>query len=424
MAILLFGVNHTTAPVELRERLYIDNAKIGNVLRGLCNLPRVEEAVVLSTCNRIEVYTASSSMSAPIDYLADYAQLPADEIVPHLYGREGYDAAQHLFRVAAGLDSLVIGETQILGQVSEALEAACAHGTAGRQLGSLFQHALAAGKRARTETVISEGAFSIGRVAVELAHSLFPDLENRPVLVLGAGQMSELTAKHLSENGVKPVFVANRTHAHAVELAERLGGRAIHYTDLSDTLTIVDILISSTSAPHYVLNAEEISQAMAKRQGRPLFLIDIAIPRDIDPAVAEIPNVHLYNIDDLQTITAQSCHRRLTEVPKVEGIIADEVDRWRRRQAGMDLAPVIAALRSSFEEARQTELARSANMLATLTPEQQQAVEAMTSSMLNKILHTPTVRLKELMARRQTDLPVPLLCELFDLTPTTSEEER
>jgi len=424
MAIQIFGVNHTTAPVALRERLYIDHARVGEVLRELCELPRVEEAVVLSTCNRTEVYTASASVSAPIDFLAQYANITVDEITPHLYDHEGYNAARHLFRVAAGLDSLVIGETQILGQVSGALETACTYGTVGRQLSSLFQHALAAGKRVRTETVISEGTFSIGRVAAELARSLFPDLQNRAALVLGAGQMSEITAKHLAEYGVHPILVANRTHAHAVDVANRLGGQAIHYTDLGDALTQVDILISSTSAPHYVLNAGEVLQAMAKRGDRPLFLIDIAIPRDIDPAVAELPNVHLYNIDDLQAITAQSSHRRLAEVPKVEEIVAEEVERWRRRRAGMDIAPVISALRDSFAQVRRTELARSAKVLAELTPEQQQAVEALTAAMLNKILHAPTVRLKELMARHHSDLPVSLLCELFDLTPTPSEEEK
>ncbi len=424
MAIFLFGINHTTAPVELRERLYVEQPALGQVLRGLCDLPVVDEAVLLSTCNRTEVSIAGSAASTPLEYLLHCAGIAAEEITPHLYHCADDDAARHLFRVAAGLDSQVVGETQILGQVAAALQTAVVCGSAGHQLRSLFQHALAAGKRTRAETMISEGAFSIGRVAVELARSLFPDLNNRAVLVLGAGQMSELTAKHLADSGVQPIFVANRTHAHAVELAARLGGRAIHYAELCGVLEVVDILISSTSAPHYVLDPALIAEAMVRRAGRPLFLIDIALPRDIDPAVAELPGVHLYNMDDLQAVTAHSSHRRLAEVPKAELIVVEEVERWRRRQAERDIAPVITALRESFEAVRQNEFTRHSTLLASLTPEQQRAVEMMTSAMLNKILHAPSVRLKELVAQQHAELPVSLLCELFDLELTASEEEK
>jgi len=415
MSIFLSGINHTTAPVDLRECLFFEHERLGEALRALHGMPGIDEAVILSTCNRTEVYTTGNNLSEPLDHLAQSAALPIALLRQHQYHYADDDAARHLFRVAAGLDSQVVGETQILGQVAAALEMACACGSACGQLRGLFQCALAAGKRARDETMISEGAFSVGRVAVELARSLFPDLRNRPVLLLGAGQMSELTARHLAECGVQPIFVASRTHAHAEELAARLGGRAISYTGLHEALAQVDILISSTSAPHYVLYADMVAAAMAARNGRPLFLIDIALPRDIDPEVAAIPNVHLYNLDDLQSATTQCGDRRQAEVPRVEAIIADEVERWRRRQAGQEIAPVISALRRAFDDVRRSELARASGTLATLTPEQRCAVEAMTTSMLNKILHTPTVRLKELMACNPDELPVSLLCELFDL---------
>lgn len=415
MTISLFGINHTTAPVALRERLFLERDRLAGVLRALCELPGIEEAVILSTCNRTEVYTSGHSQEQSLDSLAQLAALPGELLRAHGYAACDEEAVRHLFRVAAGLDSQVVGETQILGQVAAALQMAGACGSAGGQLRGLFEHALAAGKRAREETLISAGAFSVGRVAVELAHSLFPELHHRPVLLLGAGQMSELTAQHLAACGVQPIFVANRTHEHAETLAARLGGRAIGYGELHQALAQVDILISSTSAPHYVLSAEVVAAAMTAREGRPLFLIDIALPRDIDPAVAALPNVHLYNLDDLQAVTAQCGDRRQAEVPRVEEIIVEEMARWRQRQAGREIAPLISALRRSFDEVRRAELTRASAMLATLTPEQQRAVEAMTGAICQKILHTPTVRLKELLARRPGESPVALVCELFDV---------
>jgi glutamyl-tRNA reductase len=423
MPVVLVGLNHITAPIALRERLYLSGAQCQAFLTGVRALPGVQEAVAVSTCNRTEVYAVADAFLDLVDWLALTAHLPATELLPHLYLQEDTAAISHLFEVASGLDSLVMGEMQILGQLREALAHASAGGTVGRVLSTLFQHALATGKRARAETAISAGAFSVGRAAVELARTLFPNLRASPVLVLGAGTMSELTARHLSAHGVQTIFVANRTHAHAQELAERLGGFAIHYDNLQSTLVEVDILISATSAPHYVLHAQEIAQVMHARAGRPLCLIDIALPRDIDPAAGDLPEVHLYNVDALQTITKDEHYRRLCEIPKVKAIISEEVDHWQHRLAAQDAAPVIAALRHSFEEIRQAELARQASALGSLSPEQRASVDYLTTALINKLLHTPTVRLKEALAQQASATPLELLCTLFDLAHPASELE-
>jgi glutamyl-tRNA reductase len=418
--IVLVGLNHTTAPLALRERLYIGKSAQGRLLGELTALPGVEEAVILSTCNRTEVYADARDLSTLVNFLAGRAAIPHDALLDHLYVEQGPEATRHLFRVAAGLDSLVIGEQQILGQVGEALEIATAANTARRNLIGLFQHALAAGKRARTETAISEGAFSVGRIAVELARSLFTDLAGHAVLILGAGKMSELSARHLAAHGAAPLFVANRTPDHARVLADKLGAEVVAFTDLAVKLVEVDILISSTGAPHLVLHRDVITQAMAQRDGRPLFMIDIAVPRDIDPDAAEIPGVYLYNIDDLDTVAESVSRQRQEEIPRVEAIVSEEVERWRHRQAGLEAAPVISALRDSCERLRRDELDRVAGSLASLTPEQRAAVESLTASLVSKLLHTPTVHLKSLLARERAALP--LVCELFDLAPTDDED--
>lgn len=419
--IVLVGLNHTTAPLTLRERLYVGKTAQGHLLRELAALPGVDEVVVLSTCNRTEVYAVACDLTTLVNFLADHAELSHDALLAHLYVMQGADAARHLFRVAAGLDSLVVGETQILGQVADALAFAMEFDTAGRHLSTLLQHAVAAGKRVRSETGISDGAFSVGRIAVELARSLFTDLTGRSVLVLGAGKMSELSAIHLAANGASPIYVANRTPDHARELAEKLGAQIVPFTELTTRLTEVDILLSSTGAPHIVLPRETVAQAVRQRPDRPLFMIDIAIPRDIDPAVADIPNVHLYNIDDLDTVADSCCRLREEEIPRVEALVGEEVERWRHRQAGLEAAPVICALRDTFEATRQAELERMTGLLTTLTPEQRAAVDALTLSLVNKLLHTPTVHLKTLVSREQQALP--LVCELFNLTISPDEKD-
>jgi glutamyl-tRNA reductase len=337
-----------------------------------------------------------------------------------LYVHEGSAAVHHLFRVAGGVDSLVVGETQILGQIRAALARARTQGTAGRRLTGVFHHALATGKRARTETAISTGAFSVGRAGAELARTLVPDLPQATVLIVGAGAMAELAARHLMALGARMPIIANRTLRHAETLADRLGGRAIGLAGIEAVLTQVDLVISSTSAPRYVLQAGDIARAMARREGRPLCLIDIAVPRDIDPAAGELPHVYRYDMDDLLRVTEGERRRRLAEAPQVEAIIAQEVERCMQRQAGLDAAPTIAALRLRFERTRQAELARLHRTGAALNPEQQAAVEAMTRTLVNKLLHTPTVQLKHALAQQPGCEADDVLCTLFALTDTTT----
>jgi glutamyl-tRNA reductase len=416
MSILLIGLNHTTAPVELRERLYFSGAPLADLLGTLQGLPGVEEAVALCTCNRSEFLTAGDDVrDAVMALLAEQAQVDLPTLISHLYCYEGRTAIEHLFRVACGLDSLVIGETQILKQVRDALDAACRQGTAGGQLIGLVQQAVAVGKRARSQTGISQGSFSIGHAGVEFARNLFPNLSQSPVLILGAGKISELTVRHLAAQGVQSIIVANRTHAHAVELAERLQGRAIHYHELEDALATVDILISSTGAPHLILHAETVARTMSRRNQRPLCLIDLAVPRDVDPAAGAIPQVHLFNIDDLQEVAERANASRRAAVPEVEAIIAEAVERCCCRRAGQELGAVIAAMRHAFEDVRQSELDRLRPLLASLTPEQQAAIEAMTASMVNKMLHEPTVRLKAMAVANPDSQPHEVLSELFGL---------
>lgn len=413
MTFQLIGLNHTTAPVALRERLFFGTGMLPTLLKELVMLPGIDEVAILSTCNRTEIVCSGDDAAPVVGWLAQHAHMAADELLPHLYQHTDREAMAHLFRVASGLDSQVIGETQILKQLRDALEIACEQHVVGKTLSCVLQQALATGKRARTVTAISEGTFSIGRAGVELVHSLFPALHESPVLMLGAGKISELTARHLADNGVKTIFVANRTHAHAEELAGRLGGQAIHYSELAATLVEVDILISSTSAPHYVLLADEITSTMHVRHGRPLCLIDLAVPRDIEPAAGEIPGVHLFNIDDLRDVADSNADLRRAEIPKVEAIINESIVRCRHRLAGQDAAGAIVGLRESFERVRQEELARNASLLSNVTQEQRTAIEAMTDALVKKLLHIPTVRLKELLASVPGQQKDEMVCKLF-----------
>lgn len=334
MHLVVTGLNHETAPVELREKLSITDARLSDALADLKTLDTVTECLILSTCNRTEVYTYTSAETddaAVIRWMADFCELPQEDFASHLYTHPGRKAVEHLFGVAAGIKSMVVGEYQILGQVKGAYSIASNKGFTGPALNPLFQQAIKVGKRVRTETEIGRGAFSIGSAAVQLVRSIFDDLSGRTVLVLGAGKMGELAITHLASSGVSTVLVANRTYEKAVELASRFNGRPISFEELQSALESADIVIASTGAEEPVINCEMVSSAMRVRRGRPIFFIDIAVPRDIEANVADIGNAFVYDIDDLKAVVKADAAGRQAEIAKVETIIAEEVAGFMKR---------------------------------------------------------------------------------------------
>lgn len=398
MHLILVGLSHKTAPIEIRERLTFPAHKQEEALSLLTSSPAIAEAVIISTCNRTEIYAVASSdegTDAVIDFMAEYHSLDRHELVRSLYMYRGETVVRHLFRVVASLDSMVIGEAQILGQVKEAYDHALNHCATGKIFNKLFRQSFEVGKRVRTETEIGENAVSISYAAIELAKKVFDTLEGRTILVLGAGKMSELTAKHLVSNGVKSVLVANRTFERAQELADRFNGEAIRYDDLYVRMHDADIVISSTAATHYVITKEHVAQAMRGRGGRALFLIDIAVPRDIEPSVNDLGNVFLYDIDDLSGVVESNLEERMREAHRAETIIDEEFAVFTRWRETLEVEPTVAAMRARAEVIRQGELEKACKRLGNLSDKEKQTIDALTCAIVNKMLHGPTQRLKQ-----------------------------
>jgi len=404
MHLTLVGLSHKTAPVEIREKLTFPAQRQEDALIRLTSTDSVSEAVIVSTCNRTEIYAVTSAgvdgPAAIIDFIADYHDLDPHELVRYLYISEGDAVVRHLFRVVASLDSMVLGEAQILGQVKEAYEHSCVHQTSGRVFHKLFRQSFEVGKRVRTETEIGENAVSISYAAIELAKKVFESLDGRCVLILGAGKMSELTAKHLVANGVKRVLVANRTYERAVELAEKFGGEAIRYDELFERMHDADIVISSTAATHYVITRDKIAQA-AKHRRDPLFLIDIAVPRDIDPACSSVDDVFLYDIDDLSGVVSTNLEERMAEAKRAEVIIEEEMDEFERWIESMEVVPTVAAIRAKAEQVRTEELEKALKRLGGLSEKELQTIEALSCAIVNKMLHGPTARLKQVASEKR-----------------------
>ena len=404
MHLTLVGLSHKTAPVEIREKLTFPAGRQEEALSLLTSSPSVAEAVIVSTCNRTEIYAVTASgidgPGAIIDFIADYHDLDRRELTRYLYIAEGEAVIRHLFRVVASLDSMVLGEAQILGQVKEAYDHSFTNGASHRVFNKLFRQSFEVGKRVRTETDIGENAVSISYAAVELAKKVYETLEGRTILVLGAGKMSELPAKHLVSNGVKKVLVANRTYERAKELADRFNGEAIVYEHLFDRLAEVDIVISSTAATHYVVTKDKVAAARKGRKGSPLFLIDIALPRDIDPAVNDLADVYLYNIDDLNGVVSQNLEERMVEAERAEVIIAEEMAAFERWLESMEVIPTVAAIREKAEAVRQEELEKALKRLSGLSEKELETVEALSCSIVNKMLHGPTARLKKAVGEK------------------------
>lgn len=417
MHLLTLGLNHRTAPVEIREQLAVAEEDQPAALAWLLAQPETREAAILSTCNRSELYLGSGGdgLAAARRFLSEWRGLNTDALDPHLYVFRDLEAAHHLLRVACGADSLVLGESQILSQVRQALETAQHSGAARGLLNELFQRALHTGKRARTETDIGRGRLSISSAAVELAGQVFADLSSCSALLLGAGEMSELTAQYLVDGQVRRWWVANRTAARAEELAGRFGGVAVPFAAFPERLAEVDIVISSTAAPGFVLIPEMLRGVMRQRRGRPLFLIDIAVPRDVDPAVRGLDNVFLFDIDDLEQVVATHRQDREQELLKVEALIVQELDGFRHWLHALDAAPLIRELQRRAEELRQTELDRWRSRLERLPEEDRAMVEGILRGYANKLLHAPLVEVKRLANAEDGDLRLDTVRRLFDL---------
>jgi glutamyl-tRNA reductase len=405
MTIRLLGVNHRTAPIELRERLAIAPESLGKATLALLSTPGVGESMILSTCNRVELVT-SYEQAAPqiLDFLHRYFAVPAEELRPHLYEYEGSEAVRHLFRVASSLDSMVLGEPQILGQVKEAYTAARAVGAVQSSLERLLQTTFAVAKRVRTETQIGSASVSIASVAVDLAKKIFGSLDGKTVLLVGAGKMSELAARHLTQQGAHSTLIANRTFESAVRLAQTFGGRAVRFEDLHAVADQADIIITSTGAAQPIFRREHAQQFLHRRRHRPMFYIDIAVPRDVAPEVNRLEGAFVYHIDDLQSVAASHMNERGREAMQAEAIVQAEVERFTSGQQSLSAVPAIVSLQQSMEEMRQAELRRMQNKLESLTAEQRNAVEALTRGLINKVLHQPLQAMKA--AARNGDLTI------------------
>ncbi len=418
MSLVLVGLNHTTAPVEVRERLAIADDRLPEILGRLAGLPGVREACALSTCNRVELVLEASGLhhaQAAATALLEEQGVEPDLVLPVLYRLEGEAAVHHLFRVAAGLDSLVLGEPQILGQVKAAYAAAVQAETVGPSLNRLFHTVFRVAKRTRTETGLGTQPVSVGYAAAELARKIFDDLSTKRVLLLGAGGMAELTARHLLGGGVREVTVVNRTFERAQALASALGGRALPFEALNEGIRHADIVVASTAAQTPVVEAATVAGLMRARRQAPLFFVDIAVPRNVDPRVNDLPNVYLYDIDDLQGVIADGMKHRQEEAGRAEAIVGEEVEAFLRASRSREVVPTLLALRRRFEALGRAELGRAGAGLRDLTPEQRAAVERLTQALVAKLLHAPTANLKRLAEEAEVALYADALAALFDL---------
>ena len=418
MAMVVVGLNHKTAPVAVREQLAIAETDLAEPLAQFRHAS-LRELVILSTCNRVEIYMETSDTAACVaactDFLAAYRGVEPSAFEPHLVYRYDLEAARHLFRVAASLDSLVVGEPQILGQVKAAYQAAQQAGRAGSVFHQLFARALGVGKAVRHETGINDNAVSVSYAAVELAKKIFETLQHRTAMVLGAGETSELAARHLVRQGVTSIFVANRTHERAVRLAQALQGKAIAWEHVEEHLAHTDIVVSSTAAPEPIVDKAMVQRAMRTRRGQAMFFIDIAVPRDIDPQVNTLENVFLYDIDDLEHVIAANRREREREALVAEEIVWREARQFEQWLEAQDAAPTIVALRQWAERIRQAELDKALAKLGPLNERQRRALDALTSGLTNKFLHPPTVNLKRAAGQGRLRDAVQVARQLFNL---------
>jgi glutamyl-tRNA reductase len=416
MRFQLIGVNHKTAPVEVRERLAIPESRLPEACKRLAEHPSVAEGMIVSTCNRVEFIAHMKNGAGDLrEFMGEYFQVDPGEFERHLYEFREDEAIRHIFRVAASLDSMVVGEPQILGQVKEAYATARAVGAVRAQLDQLLTRAFAVAKRVRTETSVGSSSVSIASVAVELAKKIFGTLNGKSVYLVGAGKMSELAARHLLAHGASSIFVANRTYDRAIRLAQKFGGQAIEFSRLYETCDRADIVITSTGSPKFIFRREHGEKLMGLRRNRPMFFIDIAVPRDVDPEMNKLDGVFVYDIDDLQEAVTAHVADRKKEAEKAEAIVNGEVEKFHARLLTVDVVPTIVSLQDHFETIRQAEIDRVRGRLGPMSPDQELAVEALTRGIVNKIMHTPISTLKTAARDPESTTVIDLVRRLFNL---------
>ncbi|MFW5433668.1 glutamyl-tRNA reductase [Paenibacillus apiarius] len=432
MHIVVVGMNYRTAPVEIREKFALPESDWQEALLQLRQTKSVLECVMVSTCNRTELYVVVDRLHMCGYFIRSFMEqwfdIPRQQFTPYLYIYEDDQAVEHLFRVTSGLDSMVIGETQILGQIRSAFLFAQKQGTTGTWFNTLFKQAITLAKRAHAETNINDNAVSVSYAAVELGKRIFGSFHGKKVLILGAGKMSELTVKHLYANGAAEVMVANRTLERAEQLAKQFNGRAGTLDNASLLLRDADIVISSTGAKDYILSAAEVEQAMKNRRSRPLFLIDIAVPRDLDPHIGDVSNVFLYDIDDLEGIVESNLAIRRKEAAKIEALIADELEAFHQWLKMLGVTPVIRALQSKAERIHQDTIESLFNKLPDMSEREAKLIRRLTKSMLNQMMHDPILQIKELAAEKDGEDALRFFSQIFALeepeAATSSAEER
>jgi len=427
MNIIVVGLSHKTAPVEIRERVAFAPTAMESPLQQVADLPAIIEGMIVSTCNRVEFYATSRDPDAGIvqlrRFMASYHGLELEQLEKHLYDYQGEEAIRHVFRVSASLDSMVIGEPQILGQIKTAYGYATEFKTVGLILNRFMHKAFSVAKRVRTETNIAGNAVSVSFAAVELARKIFGTLERKTVLLIGAGEMCELAARHFLNNGVAQVLVTNRTLARAEKLAAEFDGKAIPFDQFPEQLHQVDIILTSTGAPNFILERPKVEEVLKQRKNKPMFFIDIAVPRDIDPKVNDLDNIYLYDVDDLQGVVQANLKERHKEAKKAESIIDQEIGQFYTWLGTLEVKPTIVSLRNKFEDVRRSEVEKTLKNLRDLGSKEQKAIEAMSAAIINKLLHAPISALKKAQNGGGEESYIDAVRALFALETAADDSE-
>jgi glutamyl-tRNA reductase len=427
MNIIVVGLSHKTATVEIREKAAFSPNQIEKPLGELIRLDGIVEGVIVSTCNRVEIYATTRDIAGGIArikrFMADYHHLPFESLEPHLYSYHAEAAIRHVFRVASSLDSMIVGEPQILGQIKTSYGYAAEFKSSGIILNRFLHKAFSVAKRVRTETKIASSAVSVAFAAVELAKKILGDLSDKTVMLIGAGEMCELAAKHFLNSGAKGVMVTNRTFERAERLAEEFSGEAVHFESFLEQLHRADIVLSSTGAPHCIIGPKDVEEVLKRRRFKSIFFIDIAVPRDIDPKVDDVENAYLFTVDHLQEIVQANLAQRSLEAEKAEEIIIQEIGQFHKWLSTLEVTPTIVALRNRFDEIRRVELEKTVTGWRDMPPEAEKKLEALTIAMMNKLLHPPTYALKQAGQGGRVDLYIDALRQLFELETLQRDDD-